>query len=169
MLIHHVKGGGIEWGDPSPGAEIPMIRVTLSNGTVNEYLEGITVEEVVTDDLGRRHGCVAASIDGALADLGTELHADCVIEGIHGSTDEGMHVLRHSAAHLLAHAVTSLFPEAKPTIGPAIDRGFYYDFAMDPIDDGDLKRIEKKMQELARRNLIVTREECGFGAQGSLR
>ena len=147
-----------------------MIRVTLSNGTVNEYLEGITVEEVVTDDLGRRHGCVAASIDGALADLGTELHADCVIEGIHGSTDEGMHVLRHSAAHLLAHAVTSLFPEAKPTIGPAIDRGFYYDFAMDPIDDGDLKRIEKKMQELARRNLIVTREECGrFGAQGSLR
>ena len=137
-----------------------MIRVTLSNGTVNEYLEGITVEEVVTDDLGRRHGCVAATIDGALADLGTELHAECVIEGIHGSTDEGMHVLRHSAAHLLAHAVTSLFPEAKPTIGPAIDRGFYYDFAMDPIDDADLKRIEKKMQELARRNLIVTREEC---------
>ena len=56
--------------------------------------------------------------------------------------------MKHSCAHLLAQAVTELFPNAKPTIGPPIDEGFYYDFYMDPIDENDLRKIEKLMKKL---------------------
>ena len=87
------------------------------------------------------------------------IHHSCQVEGIKAESPSGMHILRHSTAHLLAQAVTEIYPDAKPTIGPAIDRGFYYDFAMDPITAADLKPIHKKMQEIARRNLPVERIE----------
>ena len=136
-----------------------MIHVTLPDGTVNEYAAGITCSEVVTDALGKKHGCIAAKVNGAERDLMTVLDGPCDVEGIPAASDEGMHILRHSAAHLLAQAVMELYPGALPTIGPAIDRGFYYDFAMEPIAQSDLKAIEKKMHELARRNLPVERVE----------
>jgi threonyl-tRNA synthetase len=87
------------------------------------------------------------------------LDTDCSVEGILTDSDEGIHILRHSAAHLLAQAVMAIYPDAKPTIGPAIDRGFYYDFAMEPIAESDLKPIQKKMQEIARKNFTVERVE----------
>ena len=136
-----------------------MIHITLPDGTVNEYAAGITCGEVITDALGKKHGCLAARVDGHEHDLSTVLSDDCSVEGILSQSDEGMHILRHSAAHLLAQAVMALYPGALPTIGPAIDRGFYYDFAMDPITQGDLKAIEKKMHEIARKNLTVERVE----------
>ena len=136
-----------------------MIHITLPDGTVNEYAAGITCGEVITDALGKKHGCLAARVDGHECDLSTVLSDNCSVEGILSQSDEGMHILRHSAAHLLAQAVMALYPGALPTIGPAIDRGFYYDFAMDPITQGDLKAIEKKMHEIARRNLTVERVE----------
>ena len=67
--------------------------------------------------------------------------------------------LRHSCAHLLAQAVVEMFPDAKPTIGPPIDHGFYYDFHMDPIGDSELKELEKRMNKLIRANLKIEREE----------
>ena len=136
-----------------------MIDVTLPDGTVNEYVAGITCGEVITDALGRKHGCLAAKVNGVEHDMSHVLDSNCSVEGILASSDEGMHILRHSASHLLAQAVTALYPGALPTIGPAIDRGFYYDFAMDPIAESDLKAIEKKMHELARKNLTVERVE----------
>ena len=136
-----------------------QISVTLPDESVNEYVAGITAGEVVTDILGRKHGCVAALVDGAEKDLSTELESDCSVEGILANSEAGLEILRHSCAHLLAQAVTELYPGAKPTIGPAIENGFYYDFAMDPIGEEDLKAIEKKMQELSRKNLPVSREE----------
>ncbi|MAD55184.1 MAG: threonine--tRNA ligase [Euryarchaeota archaeon] len=136
-----------------------MIHITLPDGTVNEYAAGITCGEVITDALGKKHGCLAAKVDGQECDLSTTLNDNCSVEGILSESDEGMHILRHSAAHLLAQAVMALYPGALPTIGPAIDRGFYYDFAMEPITQGDLKAIEKKMHEIARRNLTVERVE----------
>ena len=136
-----------------------MIHITLPDGTVNEYAAGITCGEVITDALGKKHGCLAAKVDGQECDLSTTLDDNCSVEGILSESDEGMHILRHSAAHLLAQAVMALYPGALPTIGPAIDRGFYYDFAMEPITQGDLKAIEKKMHEIARRNLTVERVE----------
>ena len=136
-----------------------FVNVTLPDGTVNEYASGITCAEVITDALGRKHGCLAARIDGVECDLSRLIEQDCSVEGILTDSDEGIYILRHSAAHLLAQAVMSLYPGAKPTIGPAIDRGFYYDFAMEPITESDLKPIQKKMQELARKNFTVERIE----------
>lgn len=136
-----------------------MIHITLPDGTVNEYAAGVTCGEVITDALGKKHGCLAAKINGTDRDLSHILNDTCSIEGILAESEEGIHILRHSAAHLLAQAVMELYPGALPTIGPAIDRGFYYDFAMEPIAESDLKTIEKKMQELARRNLTVERVE----------
>ena len=89
----------------------------------------------------------------------SQLSNNCEISGIKADSDEGMHILRHSCAHLLAQAVTELFPDAKPTIGPAIENGFYYDFFMQNIGDEDLKQIEKKMGEICRKNLNIQRFE----------
>ena len=136
-----------------------MIHITLPDGTVNEYAEGITCAEVITDALGKKHGCIAARVNGVEQDMSRMLSENCSVEGIHSESEEGIHILRHSAAHLLAQAVMELYPGALPTIGPAIDRGFYYDFAMEPITESDLKTIEKKMKELARRNFTVERVE----------
>ena len=138
-----------------------MISVTLPDGSVNEYASGITAGEIVIDIEGRKHDCVAALVDGEQKDFSATLDSDCSVEGISGFTDEGIHILRHSAAHLLAQAVTSIYPNAKPTIGPAIDRGFYYDFAdLEDFGESELKAVQKKMHEIARRNLTVERVEC---------
>lgn len=140
-----------------------LIHVTLPDGTVNEYAAGITCGEVITDALGKKNGCLAALVDGQQKDMSHQIEQSCNVEGIKAESEAGMHILRHSTAHLLAQAVMELYPEAKPTIGPAIDRGFYYDFAMDPITESDLKPIHKKMQEIARRNLPVERIELSDG------
>jgi threonyl-tRNA synthetase len=135
------------------------VEVTFSDGTVNSYATGISCAEVIKDIHGNKHSCIAAKLDGQEVDLSRSINTNASIEGIEASSDEGMHILRHSAAHLLAQAVMELYPGALPTIGPAIDRGFYYDFAMEPISENDLKKIEKKMIELARKNLMVERVE----------
>ena len=138
-----------------------MISVTLPDGSVNEYASGITAGEIVIDIEGRKHDCVAALVNGEQRDFSSTLDSDCTVEGISGFTDEGIHILRHSAAHLLAQAVTSIYPNAKPTIGPAIDRGFYYDFAdLEDFGESELKVVQKKMHEIARKNLTVERVEC---------
>ncbi len=136
-----------------------MIEVTFADGTVNSYATGISCADVMKDLHGSKHSCIAAKLDGQEVDLSRSIDTNASIEGIEASSDEGMHILRHSAAHLLAQAVMELYPGALPTIGPAIDRGFYYDFAMEPISENDLKKIEKKMIELARKNLMVERVE----------
>ncbi|MEC7988312.1 MAG: TGS domain-containing protein, partial [Candidatus Thermoplasmatota archaeon] len=87
-----------------------MIHITLPDGTVNEYAAGITCGEVITDALGKKHGCLAARVDGHECDLSTVLSDNCSVEGILSQSDEGMHILRHSAAHLLAQAVMALYP-----------------------------------------------------------
>lgn len=147
------EGGG--------GTSMSMISVTLPDGSVNEYASGITAGEIVIDIEGRKHDCVAALVDGEQKDFSSEINSDCSVAGISGFSDDGIHILRHSAAHLLAQAVTSLYPNAKPTIGPAIDRGFYYDFAdLEDFGEAELKGVQKKMHEIARRNLTVERVEC---------
>ena len=102
---------------------------------------------------------MAALVDGIERDMSHELDRDCTVIPILGESPEGLYILRHSCAHLLAQAVTEIFPNAKPTIGPPIDHGFYYDFHMDPISEEELKTIEKRMKELIKRNLAISREE----------
>jgi len=136
-----------------------MISVEIGSEEPHEYANGISVGEVILNVHGKRSGAVAALVDGVERDFSYELETDCSIEPILGDSDAGLYILRHSCAHLLAQAVTELFPDAKPTIGPPIDHGFYYDFYMDPIGDEELRVIEKKMNEHVRANHKIIREE----------
>ena len=136
---------------------MPLVEVTLADGTIHEIATGVSAGEVIRDAYGR--GAVAAILDGQQADLATPIEEACTLDQIPLESEEGVEILRHSCAHLLAQAVTELHPEAKPTIGPAIEHGFYYDFYMDPIGVEELKAIEKKMQHLVKQNLKIEREE----------
>ena len=127
---------------------LSKIKVDFGDGEVREYEAGITAGDVVRDVHGRKSGFVAALIDGMEKDMSTILESDCKIEPIDGESDAGMYILRHSCAHLLAQAVTQLYPDAKPTIGPPIEHGFYYDFFMQPVGDEELKKIENKMKDI---------------------
>ena len=140
---------------------IPMIKVKMSDGKVHTYEVGITAEDVISNILGRKHGAVAALVDEIERDFSHVLKTDCSIEPILGASDAGLYILRHSCAHLLAQAVTEMFPDAKPTIGPPIEHGFYYDFHMEPISEDELPKIEKCMKKLAKQNLKIEREEHG--------
>ena len=136
-----------------------MISVTVGKGENHEYSSGISVGEVIANVHGKKSGAVAASVDGEQRDLSFALEDDCAVDAILGESDEGLYILRHSCAHLLAQAVTEIFPDAKPTIGPPIEHGFYYDFLMDPIGDDELRQIEKRMKGLVKQNLPIEREE----------
>ena len=103
---------------------------------------------------------VAAKVDGIPRDLSTVPQAGSNIELIAIDSPEGLDILRHSAAHVMAEAVKELFPEVKVTIGPAIENGFYYDFDREqPFTPEDLKKIEKKMKELIKKNQPFSRRE----------
>ena len=135
------------------------VEVRWPEGDAHTLAVGLPLEEAVRDRYGKKHGWVAARISGVAVDLKHPLNSDCNVEPIEAESEEGEHIIRHSCAHLLAQAVTELFPEAKPTIGPAIEHGFYYDFDMDPPSDEDLRAIGKRMQQIVRQNLAVERIE----------
>ena len=136
-----------------------MISVDVGEGEAHEYASGISVGEVIKNVHGRKSGAVAALVDGEEKDMSYSLDGDCKVDPILGSSEEGLYILRHSCAHLLAQAVTQLYPEAKPTIGPPIEHGFYYDFHMEPIGEDGLREIEKRMKELVKQNITIDREE----------
>jgi len=98
-------------------------------------------------------------VDGQLKDLSHEITKDCSVRIITPKDKEGLEVLRHDAAHILAMAVQELFPGTQVTIGPVIEDGFYYDFSRkEPFTENDLKKIEKKMEEIVDRNEKTYRE-----------
>ena len=136
-----------------------MLTVDVGLDTPHEYATGISVAEIIKNVHGRKSGAVAALVDGNQVDLSFEVVSDCSVHPIIGSTEEGLYILRHSCAHLLAQAVLEFFPDAKPTIGPPIEHGFYYDFQMPAPSEEDLRAIEKRMKELVKQNLKVEREE----------
>ena len=138
-----------------------MISVDVGAEEPHSYAVGTTVGDVVLNVHGRKHGAVAALVDGVERDFSHVLESDCSVESIDGSSEAGLYILRHSCAHLLAQAVTELHPDARPTIGPPIEHGFYYDFHMDPIGDEELRAIGKRMKALVKQNLVIEREEHG--------
>ncbi len=101
---------------------------------------------------------IAASLDGKEFDLTTTADNDCTIMPVKAGSPEGLRILRHSAAHLLANAVIELFPDAKPNAGPPTDDGFYYDIKMEPVNQESLEKIEKRMKDIASRNIPIVRE-----------
>lgn len=128
-----------------------MLKVRL-NGKEIEVKEGILLAELVDKHV------LAARVNGVLSDLSNEISGDSDVEPIDFSTDVGKEIYWHSASHLMAMAVKQLYPDAKLAIGPAINQGFYYDFdTKEPFSPEILKKIEKKMAEIIKKNIPFER------------
>ncbi len=137
------------------------IAITLPDGNVKHFAHGTTGLDVATSiGAGLAKAALAIEINGDLRDLSRVIESDAKIRIITGKDEEGLEVIRHDAAHILAEAVKELYPETQVTIGPAIDDGFYYDFARDkPFTPDDLVAIEARMHEIVKRNETINREE----------
>ncbi|RDE50605.1 MAG: threonine--tRNA ligase [Candidatus Accumulibacter meliphilus] len=137
-----------------------MPVVTLPDGSQREFAQPLTVAEVAQSiGAGLARAALAGKVDGRLVDTSFLIVADVQLGIITEKDAEGLEVIRHSTAHLMAYAVKELFPEAQVTIGPVIENGFYYDFAYQrPFTNDDLAAIEKRMGELAKRDIPVERE-----------
>lgn len=137
-----------------------MITITLPDGSKKEFNTTVTalqVAESISSNLAKE--TVAAVVNEKLTDAFLLIEKDASLKLITDRDDQSLEIIRHSTAHLLAHAVKTLFPTAQVTIGPVIEDGFYYDFAFGrPFTPTDLIDIEKKMEELAKKNFTVTRK-----------
>jgi threonyl-tRNA synthetase len=142
----------------SRNAAMPVIR--LPDGSERRFDQNPTVAQVAASiGTGLAKAALAGRVDGKLVDTSTLIERDVELAIITDKDAEGIEIIRHSTAHLLAYAVKELFPEAQVTIGPVIDNGFYYDFAYSrPFTPEDLEAIEKRMAELAKRDIPVSRE-----------
>ncbi len=136
-----------------------MINVTLPDESVRSFEEALSVGAIarsIAPSLGK--AAIAGRFDGKLVDLNHVVATDGQLAIITAKDDDGVEVIRHSTAHLLAHAVKELFPSAQVTIGPVIDDGFYYDFSFErAFTPEDLLAIEKKMKQLAKKDLKIER------------
>lgn len=136
-----------------------MPRITLPDGSQREFPHPVTVAEVAADiGAGLAKAALAGKVDGQLVDTSHRIEHDAQLAIITERDPEGLDVIRHSTAHLLAEAVKQLYPDAQVTIGPVIENGFYYDFSYQKgFTPEDLHAIEKRMEELARRDEKVER------------
>ncbi|KAA6223005.1 threonine--tRNA ligase [Streptomyces albofaciens JCM 4342] len=127
------------------------VRVTIQRDSEREE-RVVTTGTTAADLFQGERSVVAARVAGQLKDLAYEVAEGDEVEPVEISSQDGLDILRHSTAHVMAQAVQELFPEAKLGIGPPIKDGFYYDFDVEtPFTPEDLKRIEKKMQEIQKR------------------
>ncbi len=138
---------------------IPMPTITLPDGSRREFETPVTVAEVAASiGPGLAKAALAGRLDDRLVDLATLVDHDAKLAIVTDRDPEGLEIIRHSAAHLLAQAVKELHPEAQVTIGPVVEDGFYYDFAVDhAFTPEDLERIEARMRELAAADLPIVR------------
>jgi len=136
-----------------------MPIITLPDGSQRTFSHPVSVFEVASDiGAGLAKAALAGKIGGQLVDTSYLIDKDIELSVITGRDAEGVEILRHSCAHLMAMAVQELFPGTQVTIGPVIENGFYYDFDCEhPFTTEDLQRIEKKMAELVKADLPVTR------------
>ena len=138
-----------------------MPDIRLPDGSIRSFDQPVTVAEVAASiGAGLARVALAGRVDGKLVDTSYRIGANADLAIVTDRDPDGLEIIRHSTAHLLAYAVKELFPEAQVTIGPSIDNGFYYDFAYKrPFTPEDLAAIEKKMAELAKKDIPVERYE----------
>lgn len=139
------------------------VSISLPDGSVREYVEGSTLEDVAASiSSGLRKNAIAGKINGAAVDLNSKLVDGAAVEIITADSKDGLEIMRHSSAHLMAQAVKRLFgnQEVKLGIGPVIEDGFYYDMDLEhPLNPEDLQKIEKEMERIIGENLPITRRE----------
>ena len=137
-----------------------MVNVKLPDGSLRAFEAPLSVAAIAAAiGPGLAKAALAGRVNGRLVDTAFIVDQDSDVAIVTDKDAEGVDLIRHSAAHLLAYAVKELFPDAQVTIGPVIENGFYYDFSYQrPFTPDDLAAIEKRMAELAKRDIPVTRE-----------
>jgi threonyl-tRNA synthetase len=137
-----------------------MVNLTFPDGSVKQYDKGITGLELaskISTSLAKE--ALVIELDGKLTDLSLPIDSDARIRILTSKDPECLEVIRHDAAHITAEAVKELFPDVQVTIGPAIEHGFYYDFAKsEPFTTDDLIKIEERMREISARGEQIVRE-----------
>ncbi|HOO80932.1 MAG TPA: threonine--tRNA ligase [Alphaproteobacteria bacterium] len=147
-----------------------QIQITLPDGAVRTYASGVTALDIAEDiSKSLAKAVIAVQIDGELSDLSLPITGDASIALVKRNGDDdkdiALEMIRHDAAHVMAQAVQSLFPGTQVTIGPAIENGFYYDFARnEPFSTEDLEAIEKEMRKIVERGAPFEREVWDRGA-----
>ena len=137
-----------------------MPNITLPDGSQRLFDHPVSLMDIAVS-IGPRlaKACVAAEVDGRLMDMSRVISHDATVRFLTPKDAEGVDVIRHSTAHLLAQAVKQLYPQAQVTIGPVIENGFYYDFAIEPpFTTDDLEKIEARMHELAKADQPLSRQ-----------
>ena len=128
------------------------MKITLKDGSVKEYAESKSIYDIALDiSEGLARAACCGKVDGEVADLRTVLDRDCELQICTANDEEGLAALRHTASHVMAEAVKNLFPDAKLTIGPSIDSGFYYDFEHEPFSREDLDALEAEMKKIVKK------------------
>ena len=137
-----------------------MPKITLPDGSERQYDNAVSGAEIAASiGEGLARAAVAVRVDGSLWDLTRSIEADSEVALLTRDSDDGLELLRHDAAHVLAEAVKELWPSTQVTIGPAIENGFYYDFAREePFTEADLETIENRMKEIVARDESIERE-----------
>jgi threonyl-tRNA synthetase len=137
-----------------------MPVITLPDGSQRSYENAVTVADVAASiGAGLARAALAGKVDGVLVDTSYLISTDAALSIITDKDADGLDIIRHSMSHLMAYAVKELFPEAQVTIGPVIENGFYYDFSYSrPFTPEDLAAIEKRMLELSKKDIPVTRK-----------
>ena len=140
-----------------------MPQVTLPDGSSRQFDQSISVHGVAEDiGAGLAKAALAGKVNGQLVDTSFLIEQDSDVAIITAKSDEALELIRHDAAHVMAQAVQELFPGTQVTIGPAIEDGFYYDFAREePFSPDDLATIEARMREIVGRDLPIQREVWG--------
>ena len=142
------------------------MKITLKDGSVKEYQETKTVYEIAQDiSEGLARAACAGELNGEIVDLRTEIDKDAELNIVTANDPEGLRVIRHTSSHVLAQAVIRLFPDAKITIGPAIDEGFYYDFDAELFSREDLDKLEAEMKKIIKEGHELRRFQQGASAE----
>ncbi len=143
-----------------------MTQITFPDNAVKNFDNPPTGMDVaISISEGFARNCVAMKIDDQLKDLNSNITEDCSIAFLTTNDDEGLEILRHSSAHVMAEAVLNIYPDAKLTIGPVVEDGFYYDIDMAPISEDDLAPIEAEMKKIVKAKAtferkVVTKKEA---------
>lgn len=125
------------------------MKITLKDGSVKEYAESKSIYEIALDiSEGLARAACCGKVDGKVVDLREVVDHDCELSILTANDKEGLATIRHTTSHVLAEAVKRLFPEAKLTIGPSIENGYYYDFDHEPFSREDLDKLEAEMKKI---------------------
>ena len=144
-----------------------MVAIKLPDGSIMNMESGVNgfdIAEKISSNLAK--AALAITVNGKTQDLSTPITTDATVTIITGKDKEGLHIIRHSCSHVMAQAVKELWPDVQVTIGPAIDNGFYYDFARkEPFTTDDFAKIEAKMHEIVKRDeklerIVMPRNEA---------